>query len=294
MYFGCHLSTSDGYAAMVRTAKSLGADTFGFCTRDPKGPGKWLIDLDDVAEARRLLEEFHFGPIVAHGHPAMNLCAPNPDDRLYAASMLRRDLRRMSKLPGNYYTLHPGRHFGQGYERGIRQTADGLRKALAPGFPVTVLLETTAGTGSKIGRYFWELKEILDAVGDPSLGVCLNTCHVFAAGYDIVNDLDGVLRSFDREIGLDRLKALHLSDSRIIPRGSKDCYEKIGQGSLGLQTFEKIVNHPLLQGRPLILENFEADSGSGLMHYRENTTQTPDSLPGYREEIALLRSLRKN
>ena len=202
----------------------------------------------------------------------MNLCTADADARAFAADILCDDLRRMAALPGNYYNFHPGSHVGQGVDTGISQIAEALKKALAPGYPVTVLLEAMAGKGSEIGGKFEELKAIIDAVGNDSLGVCLDTCHIYDGGYDIVNDLDGVLAEFDRIVGLDKLKALHLNDSKN-PFGShKDRHACIGQGSLGLDTFRKIINHPSLAQLPMILE-------------------TPNELPGYRQEIALLRSM---
>ena len=202
----------------------------------------------------------------------MNLCTADPEARAFAASILEDDLGRMAALPGNYYNFHPGSHVGQGVDVGIGQISDALRQALRHDYPVTVLLETMAGKGSEIGGKFAEIKAILDAVGSPNVGVCLDTCHVYDGGYDIVNDLDGVLQEFDRVIGLDRLKALHLNDSKN-PFGShKDRHACLGEGSLGLETFQKITNHPALADKPMILE-------------------TPNELPGYAKEIQLLRSM---
>jgi deoxyribonuclease-4 len=274
VYLGCHLSASDGNAAMVRTAESIGANTFAFFTRNPRGSKAKAEDPADCAKAMELLSAKKFGPLVAHGAYTMNLCTADPDARAFAASVLADDLRRMAALPGQYYNFHPGSHVGQGTETGIAQIADALKQAMAPGYPVTVLLETMAGKGSEVGGRFDELKAIIDVVGSNELGVCLDTCHVYDGGYDIVNDLDGVLAEFDRVIGLDRLKALHINDSKNPFRSHKDRHECIGQGSLGVATFEKIVNHPLLQDKPMILE-------------------TPNELPGYQGEIALLRKLQK-
>ena len=274
MFFGCHLSASDGYAAMVSTARSIGADTFAFFTRNPRGSRAKAEDPADAARALELLQEQSFGPLVAHGAYTMNLCTRDADARTFAASVLADDLRRMAFLPGNFYNFHPGSHVGQGLDAGIEMIAGALKMALEPGYPVTVLLETMAGKGSEVGGRFEELKAILDAVGEPNMGICLDTCHVYDAGYDIVTDLDGVLREFDRVIGLDKLKALHLNDSKNPFASHKDRHEKLGKGSLGLETFRKIVNHPLLQGKPMILE-------------------TPNELPGYREEIEILRQLRE-
>ena len=274
MYFGCHLSASAGYAAMVETAVSIGADTFAFFTRNPRGSRARQEDAEDARLAMELLRQGDFGPLVAHGAYTMNLCTADGEARAFAADVLADDLRRMAALPGNFYNFHPGSHTGRGVEQGIEEISAALRRATEPGYPVTVLLETMAGKGSEIGRSFQELKAIIDAVGLDSLGVCLDTCHVYDAGYDIVHDLDGVLAEFDRVIGLRRLRALHLNDSKN-PMGSrKDRHECIGRGSLGLETFDRIVNHPALRDKPMILE-------------------TPNELPGYRTEIALLRSLEK-
>ena len=271
-YFGCHLSASGGNAAMVKTALSIGANTFAFFTRNPRGSKARKEDPEDTARAVELLKQESFGPLVAHGAYTMNLCTADPEARDFAASVLADDLRRMAALPGNFYNFHPGSHVGRGLEAAVEDISAALRKALEPGYPVTVLLETMAGKGSEVGGRFEELKAILDATGDDTVGVCLDTCHVYDGGYNIVNDLDGVLREFDRVIGLNRLKALHLNDSKNPFASHKDRHECIGKGSLGLETFRAIVNHPALRDKPMILE-------------------TPNELPGYREEIALLRSL---
>ena len=272
LYLGCHLSASGGNVAMVRTAQQIGANTFAFLTRNPRGSKAKPEDPADCAAAVVALKEGGFGPLVAHGSYTMNLCTADPGARAFAAEVLADDLRRMAALPGNFYNFHPGSHVGQGVEAAVEQISDALKKAMAPGYPVTVLLETMAGKGSEVGGRFEELKSIIDAVGSPDLGVCLDTCHVYDGGYDIVHDLDGVLAEFDRVVGLDRLKALHLNDSKNPFASHKDRHECIGQGSLGLETFKNIVNHPLLRGKPMILE-------------------TPNELPGYAAEIALLRSL---
>ena len=271
VYLGCHLSSGKGFRAMVRTAESIGADTFAYFTRNPRGSKGKDPDKNDIAAALAELKEQGFGKLVAHGAYTMNLCTADPEARSFTASILADDLRRMADLPGQLYNFHPGSHVGQGTETGVEQIASALKTALEPDYPVTVLLETMAGKGSEVGGRFEELRAILDAVNDPRMGVCLDTCHVYDAGYDIREDLDGVLAEFDRIIGLDRLYALHLNDSKN-PMGShKDRHEKIGQGSLGAETFRKIVTHPKLQGKPMILE-------------------TPNELPGYQQEIALLRS----
>jgi deoxyribonuclease-4 len=274
LYVGCHLSVSDGYLATVRTAQSIGANTFAFFTRNPRGSQARKEDPIDAAKAVTAMQEGGFGPLVAHGAYTMNLCTKEPEARAFAASVLCDDLRRMAALPGNFYNFHPGSHVGQGTDTGISQICDALKQAMAPGYPVKVLLETMAGKGSEIGGRFEELKQIMDGVGSDQIGVCLDSCHVHDGGYDIVNDLDGVLGEFDRVIGLDKLCALHLNDSKN-PYGShKDRHACIGDGSLGVETFRNIVNHPKLKGLPLILE-------------------TPNELPGYAAEIELLRSMEK-
>ena len=271
LYAGCHLSNSQGNVAMIQTALSIGANTFAFFTRNPRGSRAKAEDPADCAAAVELLRQHEFGPLVAHGAYTMNLCTADADARAFAAEILADDLRRMAALPGNFYNFHPGSHVGQGMEAGIGYISEALKKAMEPDYPVTVLLETMAGKGSEVGGKFQELRAIMDAVGRDDVGVCLDTCHVYDGGYDIVNDLDGVLAEFDRVIGLDRLKALHLNDSKN-PYGShKDRHACLGEGSLGLETFRAIVNHPVLRDLPMILE-------------------TPNELPGYKREIALLRS----
>ena len=272
LYVGCHLSASAGNLAMVETAKSIGANTFAFFTRNPRGSKAKAEDPADCARAVKALEEAQFGKLVAHGAYTMNLCTADAGARAFAASVLEDDLRRMAALPGNFYNFHPGSHVGQGVDTGISQICDALKKALEPGYPVTVLLETMAGKGSEIGGNFQELKAIMDGVGSEQIGVCLDSCHVYDAGYDIVHDLDGVLAEFDRVIGLDKLKALHLNDSKNPFSSHKDRHECLGDGSLGVETFRAIVNHPVLKKLPMILE-------------------TPNELPGYAREIALLREL---
>ena len=271
-YFGCHLSASGGNAAMVKTALSIGANTFAFFTRNPRGSKAKPEDPADAAKAAAMLEENHFGKLVAHGAYTMNLCTADADARAFAAGILEDDLRRMAALPGNFYNFHPGSHVGQGTQSGIDYIAAALKNALRHDYPVTVLLETMAGKGSKIGGRFEELRDILDAVGSENVGVCLDTCHVYDGGYDIVNDLNGVLAEFDRVIGLDRLHALHLNDSKNPFASHKDRHECLGKGSLGLETFRRIVNHPQLKDKPMILE-------------------TPNELPGYAEEIKILREM---
>ena len=272
LYIGCHLSASDGNLAMVRTAQKLGGNTFAYFTRNPRGSKAKKEDPADNAAAVAAMEEAGFGKLVAHAAYTMNLCTAEPSARAFAAEVLCDDVRRVAGMPGNFYNLHPGSHVGQGPEAGIRQIADALVKALEPGYDVTVLLETMVGKGSEMGGSFEQLRAMLDAVASPKLGVCMDTCHIWDGGYDIVNNLDGVLEEFDRIIGLDRLCALHLNDSKNPLGAKKDRHACLGEGYLGVDTFAKIVNHPALKEKPMILE-------------------TPNELPGYAKEIALLRSL---
>lgn len=271
-YLGCHLSASGGYMAMVKTALSIDANTFAFFTRNPRGSKAKQEDPVDAAAAVTALREHRFGTLVAHGSYTMNLCTGDPEARAFAASVLEDDLRRMSAIPGQFYNFHPGSHVGQGEEAGIDYISQALKMALRHDYPVTVLLETMAGKGSEIGGTFEQLRQILDAVGSDRVGVCLDTCHVYDGGYDIVGNLDGVLREFDEVIGLDRLKALHLNDSKNPYASHKDRHACIGLGSLGLETFRGIIRHPLLADKPMILE-------------------TPNELPGYQREIRMLRDM---
>lgn len=268
---GCHLSTSDGFGAMGRTALDIGATTFAFFTRNPRGGKAKAIDPDDVAALRALMEKNGFGKLVAHAPYTMNLCSAKAVTVDFARRAMADDLVCMESLPGNYYNFHPGSHVKQGAERGIELICEGLNEVLEPGIRTTVLLETMAGKGTEVGRSFEELARIIDGVEhDELLGVCLDTCHVWDGGYDVVGDLDGVLDEFDRVIGLDRLRALHLNDSKN-PRGShKDRHERIGEGCIGAEAFRAVVTNPRLRDLPMILE-------------------TPNELPGYAAEISLLR-----
>lgn len=274
-YIGCHLSASDGFLAMGRTALSIGANTFQFFTRNPRGSKAKAIDPADVAAFLALAAENEFGTLVAHAPYTINPCSKDEHTREFARMTLADDLKRMEHLPGNVYNFHPGSHTGQGMETGIGQIAETLNAILTPGLRTTVLLETMSGKGSEVGSRFEELREIIDRVElSDKLGVCLDTCHVSDAGYDIADDLDGVLTEFDRVIGLERLKAVHINDS-LNPRGShKDRHARIGEGCLGAEALGRVVRHPALQGLPFVLE-------------------TPNELAGYAREIALLKALRE-
>lgn len=271
LYVGCHLSTSDGFEAMGKTALSIGATTFAFFTRNPRGGNAKPIDPDDVAALRSLMETNGFGKLVAHAPYTMNLCSAKAETVDFARRAMADDLERMECLPGNFYNFHPGSHVKQGVDRGVELIVEGLNATMELGMRTTVLLETMAGKGTEVGRSFEELARIIEGVDhDECLGVCLDTCHVWDAGYDIVCDLDGVLDEFDRVIGLDRLRALHLNDSKN-PRGShKDRHEKIGEGQIGKAAFAAVVTNTRLIGLPMILE-------------------TPNDLTGYSKEIAMLR-----
>lgn len=271
IYIGCHLSVAGGYAAMGETMLSMGGDTFAWFTRNPRGGRTNPVEPEDAAALNALLVREGFGPLVAHGSYTMNLCAANPQTRTNGLDMLRRDLDRMRLFPGNLYNFHPGSHVGQGIEAGVERIADALNEALTPDFPGTVLLETMAGKGSEVGGSFGELREIVDRVScRDRLGVCLDTCHVWDAGYDIAGDLDGVLGAFDRAIGLERLRAVHFNDSKNDRGSRKDRHAKLGEGRIGLDALRRVAMHPALQGLPFILE-------------------TPNDEEGYRREIRLVR-----
>ena len=273
LHIGCHLSSTKGFAAMGRQALLMGADTFQFFTRNPRGSRAKPLDEADAAALRLLLQEHRFAPIVAHAPYTLNLCGSEEENRRFARETMADDLARLEHIPGQLYNFHPGSHVGQGMERGISLIAQGLNAILRPGQTTTVLLETMAGKGSEVGGRFEELREIIDRVElGEKMGVCLDTCHVSDGGYDIIRDLDGVLTEFDRVVGLERLKAVHLNDSKNPPGSHKDRHECLGQGSLGLETLERIVNHPALRHLPFCLE-------------------TPNELPGYQAEIELMRGL---
>lgn len=262
IYIGCHLSVTNGYEAMGRTMLDFGGNTFAFFTRNPRGGKSKDILPEDAAALMALVEREKFGELVAHGSYTMNLCASNGVTRENGLDMLEKDLLRMEQLPGNYYNFHPGAHTGQGTERGIELISDALNRFMFPEMQTTVLLETMAGKGSEVGGRFEELRDIIDrAEHKDRLGVCFDTCHVWDAGYDIVNDLDGVLTEFDRVIGLERLKAVHFNDSKNPCASHKDRHEKLGEGHIGMDAMKRIALHPALAGRPFILETPNDDEG---------------------------------
>ncbi|MDO4442796.1 MAG: deoxyribonuclease IV [Slackia sp.] len=272
---GCHLSSSKGFLSMGRTASSIGADTFAFFTRNPRGGSAKAIDADDAAVLNAWMRERGFGKLVAHAPYTLNCCSDKPHAREFARQAMADDLVRMEFTPHNYYNFHPGSHVKQGAEAGIEMIAAVLNDVLAPEQTTTVLLETMAGKGTEVGRSFEELAAIIDRVElADHMGVCFDTCHVHDAGYDIVNDLDGVLEEFDRVLGIDRLKAVHINDSKNPCGAHKDRHETIGAGHIGIEAFERIVNHPALRDLPFILE-------------------TPNELDGYANEIEVLRNLQR-
>ncbi|WP_249313702.1 deoxyribonuclease IV [Congzhengia minquanensis] len=271
---GCHLSASKGFLAMGKTAVSIGANTFQFFTRNPRGGTAKALDQSDIDAFLEYSREHGIGIILAHAPYTLNACSKDEKIREFAKNTMADDLRRMEAVPGNLYNFHPGSHVGQGIETGIEQISAQLNELLTPELTTTVLLETMAGKGSEVGSRFEEMKAIIDRVDlKDKLGVCLDTCHVHDAGYDVVNDLDGVLSAFDRVIGIDRLRAVHINDSKNPFESHKDRHEVIGGGSIGTEAFARIINHPQLCGLPFYLE-------------------TPNELEGYAKEIAMLKDLR--
>lgn len=262
IFIGCHLSVTNGYEAMGKQMTEFDGNTFAWFTRNPRGGKAKDIEPEDVKKLQGILEKEKFGKLVAHASYTMNLCSAKPETRANGLDMLQQDLQRMEQVPNQYYNFHPGSHTGQGAEVGIEQIADGLNASLFPEMHTTVLLETMAGKGSEVGKTFEELREIIDRVElKDKLGVCLDTCHVWDGGYDIVNDFDGVLTQFDKVIGLDRLKAIHFNDSKNECGAAKDRHEKLGQGCIGMEAMKRIAMHPALQGLPFILETPNDDAG---------------------------------
>lgn len=274
-YIGNHLSASKGYEAMGKQAVKLGGNVFAFFTRNPRGGKAKEIKEEDVEKLLALAKSHGFGKLVAHAPYTMNLCAAKEDIRNFSIEMIADDMKRMEYTPGNYYNFHPGSHVGQGAEAGIEKIADALNSVLTKEQSTTVLLETMAGKGSEIGRSFQELREIIDRVTlKEKLGVCFDTCHVWDGGYDIVNNLDGVLTEFDYVIGLDRLCAVHFNDSMNELGSHKDRHQKIGEGKIGVEALKRVALHPALAGKPFILE-------------------TPNEDEGYAKEIAMIKEWTK-
>lgn len=271
LLLGCHLSAAKGYAYMGREAVSIGANTFQFFTRNPRGGSAKALDPEDVTRFRDFAAQAGIPVILAHAPYTLNGCSGDENVRRFARETMADDLRRMEATPGNLYNFHPGSHVGQGVEAGITLIAQMLNQTLFPEMTTTVLLETMAGKGSEVGGRFEELREILDRVElSARMGVCLDTCHLNDAGYDVAGDLDGVLTAFDRVIGLERVRAVHINDSKNPLGARKDRHEKIGEGFLGLEAIVRVMTHPALRDKPFYLE-------------------TPNELDGYAREIALLK-----
>ena len=276
LYIGNHTTSSKGYENMARQMIANGGNTFAFFTRNPRGGKAKEINEKDIEKFLALAGEHHFGRIVAHAPYTLNACAAKENLREFARETMADDLKRMEYTPGNYYNFHPGSHVGQGAETGIRKIAQILNDVLTDGQSTTVLLETMSGKGSEVGRNFEEIRAILDIIKKKDkMGVCLDTCHVWDGGYDIVNNLDGVLEEFDRIIGLEKLKAVHLNDSMNEMGSHKDRHAKIGEGHIGLEALVRVISHPALQGIPFILE-------------------TPNDDEGWTKEIRLLRESAEN
>lgn len=270
---GCHLSSTKGFLHMARTAASIGAGTFQFFTRNPRGGAAKVWDPADVEAMLDFMEKENIASPLAHAPYTLNACGKEERVREFACMTMEDDLKRLEMIPGVMYNFHPGSHVGQGAERGIELIADVLNRCMWPEMHTTVLLETMAGKGSEVGRSFEELRSIIDRVQLPEkLGVCLDTCHIWDGGYDIAGHLEEVLEEFDRVVGLDRLKAIHINDSMNSCGAHKDRHEKIGQGHIGLEAFGRIVSHPRLRSLPFYLE-------------------TPNELDGYEAEITLLKGL---
>lgn len=273
LYLGAHLSVTHGYLAMAKEASAMGANTFAFFTRNPRGGKAKDLDLKDMDLFNKYIKEHKFGKLVAHAPYTLNPASATESTRDFAFMAMKDDIERLELLPGNYYNFHPGSHVKQGSKKAIELIAEVLNETLFEGMTTTVLLETMAGKGTEVGRSFEEIKAIIDKVHLKSkIGVCLDTCHISDSGYDLVNNFDGVLEEFDRVIGLEYLKALHINDSKNEMDSKKDRHEKIGEGYLGLDVFKKIVNHPYLKTLPMILE-------------------TPNDFEGYEKEIKLLRDM---
>ena len=276
LYIGSHLSVSNGFMSMAREATAMGANTFAFFTRNPRGGKSKDVDMKDIKEFNKYIKENNFGKLVAHAPYTLNAASATEQTREFALMAMKDDIAKMELIPNNYYNFHPGSHVKQGLDLGVYLIADVLNETLKEDMTTTVLLETMAGKGTEIGKNFEEIRMIIDKVKlNDKLGVCLDTCHISDGGYDIVNNLEGVLKEFDKIIGLEKLKALHLNDSKNETGSRKDRHEKIGHGHLGIETFRNIVNHPYLKTLPMILE-------------------TPNDFSGYKKEIELLRSMEES
>ena len=273
---GCHLSSADGFKAMALTAKKIGANTFQYFTRNPRGCVAKPIDKEDISEFFKIYKEENFAPIVAHCPYTLNLCSAKENIRNFSKSVFKDDITRTDLIPGSFYNFHPGSHTGQGVEIGIKQICNALNEIITPEQKTTILLETMAGKGSEIGGKFEELRKIIDNINiKEKIGVCLDTCHIFDGGYDIVSNLEGVIEEFDKVIGFDRLYVIHLNDSKNILGSKKDRHEMIGKGNIGIKAIEKIINHSKFKDLVFILE-------------------TPqESLSGYAKEIEMLKTFRK-
>lgn len=268
---GCHLSISKGFYNAALDAVSIGANTFQFFTRNPRGGKAKEIDMEDINKLKELMIEHKFVPLFAHGAYTMNLASDKEETREFANMILRDDLERLKLIPNTYYVFHPGSHVGQGSEKGIEFIVNALNEAIDEDNETIVLLEGMSGKGTEIGRNMEELKAIIDGVkSNKNLGICIDSCHLYSAGYDIVNNLDGVLEEIDKIIGIDRLKAVHLNDSKVEFGSNKDRHEVIGEGTIGIDAIINIINHPLLRNLPFNLE-------------------TPNELDGYKKEIEMLR-----
>ncbi|MDD7736250.1 MAG: deoxyribonuclease IV [Bacilli bacterium] len=273
---GCHVSSGKGYVNMYKDTIYVGGNTFQFFTRNPRGGSVKEVDIDDLNKFIELSQKDNFAYLLAHAPYTLNCASKDPHIREFAIKVFKEDLKVLNLLPKVYYNFHPGSHVGQGEEEGISLIIDALNNVIEEDQPTMILLETMAGKGSEIGYTFEQIRKIMDGVTfKDKVGVCLDTCHVSDGGYDIVNDLDGVLNHFDQVIGLDHLKAIHLNDSKNIMGARKDRHEKIGEGYLGRETFRKIINHPKLKDLPFILE-------------------TPNELDGYKEEIELLKGMKED
>lgn len=275
MYIGCHLTISKGYEEAAKLALSVGANVFQFFSRNPRGSSSKDLDMEDVEAMNRILKEKDFGPLLAHAPYILNFASHKSNIYGMAKGILGEDYQRLNSISIPYFTFHPGNHVGKGSEYGIERIGDALNEIITGNETTMLLLETMAGQGTEVGHTFEELRDIIDRVKYNELvGVCLDTCHIYSAGYDIVNDLDGVLDEFDRIIGIDKLKAIHLNDSKMEFNSRKDRHAKIGEGTIGLEAIKNIINHPTLKELPFYLE-------------------TPNELDGYKQEIELLRNATK-